>query len=55
MKQLLASALILLALGGCGRVGSPVRRQPAPPPTAEASVTPAEEPDSEKDTKEKNP
>lgn len=55
MKRLLASVLILVALGGCGRAGSPVRRQPAPPPPAEASVTPVEEPDSEKDAEEKNP
>ena len=59
MKRLLASCLILLALAGCGRAGSPVRRQPAPPSAAGALVTPAQvpdqEPDSEKDAKEKQP
>ena len=59
MRRWLSLGLIVLALSGCGRVGKPVRREPAPAPAAaeaageEAAEAAAEE--SEKDAEEKQP
>ena len=49
MTRALILVILLASLLGCGRVGAPVRRQPAPEPSA----APAAE--TEDDEKEKQP
>ena len=48
MKRLLALTLIVLALGACGRVGPPVRRQARPESAPPVAPVPVDEDDEEK-------
>lgn len=47
-RQLLACALMALALAGCGRAGPPVRRQPSQSPVPETVIQEPEEETEEK-------